>query len=269
MKFLKSLSKFFIITTGTISLGVLMGIGIAGNVYKQDVINTYNSVHNAMIDENNKDIFTNINTEIDKLQGTVDSAVTDINNQIQKSKTSLQSLDSLISELEKQANGSNGNTKLIAAFNSKAGTEDIKQTVENLRKTYDTVNKTITDAETFINENTDTFEQMFQEGGFVYNLKNTMNDVQGYYDQLTNFFVQNPPDSFEATYSQTVDLLTIIPAVILGVGLIGTILTFVFYKSVDGRMVRRSSVEKDLTSHVKYLIKKYPRIKENIKDDIN
>lgn len=265
MKFLKSLSKFFVITTGTISLVTLMGIGIAGNVYKQDVIEAYNSVHNTMVDENNKDIFTNVNTELDKLNGTVDKTVDDIKNQINSSKTELTKLDDFIKKLEEQASNG-GSTKAVALFNNKAGTDDIQQTIKQLRDTYNKTNEVLTNAETLVNTEGENVKKLFDEGGFVYELKGTMNTAQGYFDKLTNFFTENPPDKFEQYYSTTVDTLTIAPAVILGIGIIGSILTFLFYKSVDGKMVRRSSAEKDLTNHVKYLIKKYPNIKDKIID---
>ena len=104
--------------------------------------------------------------------------------------------------------------------------------------------------------------------GIVEEIKTFLNTVKTDYLPKVNKITNDiTPEKFSEYYGFTSTVMVAVSGSILGLGLLSGLLTFAFYKNVDGKLVRKTSQKNELTNHVKYILKKYPEIKEKIIDE--
>lgn len=274
MKFLKSLSKYFVMTTGIVSLGVLIGIGSAGLYYQEQAVQMYEKSQNYITSQETQNLLPDVKKSITDMKNTVPSSIDDVKKQIndvkpklEELKTQIDQLQSMVDQLENQLNG--GGSTFIGSIigTSKDVKEEIaklKAQIKSLQETYNTANKFLTDAQNLIETQGNNVQKLFDEGGVVDQVDGAVDTAQIYYDKILDFFQKTPSDQFEYYWGLTANLLVWIPVGILAAGTIGGILTFLFYKNVDGKVVSRAHSKKELTKHVKYIVKKNPEILDEL-----
>lgn len=272
MKFLKSLSKYFVMTTGVVSLGVLVGIGAVGVYYKQQAVDLYVKSQNYITKQETRDTLPTIKKTIGDLKTTVPENINLVKKQIDEVipkvselKGQIDTLESLVKQLEDQANNnSNIIDTILGSKNVKEEIAKLKEQIKTLKESYNTASSFLNDAQKMVNDQGDNVLEWFKKDGAVDKVDNAVDSAQYYYDKILNFFESTPPSEFEYYYSLTANLLLWIPASILLAGAVGGFLTFLFYKNVDGKLVSRSKSKKELTKHVNYILKKNPEILEDI-----
>lgn len=264
MRFLKSLSKFLIITFGSISLIAIMGAGAAGIYYKKDALEYYSNIRNETQKEDTGNIFTNIRTIMDNLKNNVSSSKGQIQNLITTAETEINNLTNKITELENAIN----NGTYVAKASTNQAQENIKQLIESLKQVKNQLQTSINNVKNNIegeNGVITTIDNFFKQDGPADKINGYVTQGENIFNSISNIFAQTPPDKFENYYSTITISMTAIPAIILGFGLIGSIAGVVCYKKVDGKLVRRSREKQDLANHIKKIVKKHPDILNQIK----
>ena len=69
---------------------------------------------------------------------------------------------------------------------------------------------------------------------------------------------------FSEIYETVTVSMTVVPAVILSVIIVTSIIQLILYKKIDGVRVRRSKAKSDLVKHMNKILKKYPDLKNDI-----
>lgn len=265
MRFLKSISKWLIITFGSISLLTIMGVGAAGIHFKPQVIEYYTKIRDETQKEDNKNIFTNIKglmndleTKVNDSKGTIDGLMTSADQQIAN-------LSNIITQLENAVNNQN---PIVQTFSSSSTKEDIKKLIQDLKNAKTSLETSVNNIKNDINGPNGaigTIDNFFRPGGEADTITGYVNTAENIFGKVSNVFAETPPDKFESYYSTITVVLTAVPAAILGIGIIGSITGSIFYKKVDGKLVRRSKAKQDLANHIKKIVKKYPDILSQVK----
>lgn len=246
MKLFKNLSKYFIYTTGTLSLLTLTAIGGAGLYYQQQVVDTYNKAQSYITDEQTQNLLPNlknniipsIKTNLPNIKQIIIDLKNDVPNTIEEVKKSVvdiqnqvNSVSKTIDELEPQiATINNVITQLKKEVDDKANSignimnQDIKKIQEeinnlqtqfnNLTKTYTEAKKFVADgkeflkqAEELINNQGSNINDIFKDGGIADQTNNTIDTVDKYIDQADSIV-----DTATVYYNQVLDFFEKTPS---------------------------------------------------------
>lgn len=74
------------------------------------------------------------------------------------------------------------------------------------------------------------------------------------------------PEKISYYYDTISESLLIIGGVLLGLIVVGSVLSFVFYKKVDGKLVNRFRAKKEVEIHLRKILKKYPRVVDMLRE---
>ncbi len=265
MRFLQSLSKWLIITFGSISLIAIMGVGAAGIHFKKEAIEYYTKLRDETQKDQNKNIFTDIKTLMNDLKTSTSGTKEEFDKLMSSAEQQMTSLTTTINELEAAVNNGSSTAKFAS---SQSTQENLKQLIQTLKSTKESLQTSINNVKNNIGGESGAIskiEDFFKPNGSADTITNYVNQAEGIFNQISNVFAQTPPVKFENYYFSVVVSLTAMPAVILGFGLIGSVTGAMFYTRVDGKLVRRSTAKKELATHIKKIVKKYPDILSHVK----
>lgn len=241
----------------TLSIGglILAGVGAAGcaGIYFKDTAVQFYSENRTRLQGYSQQISSqsgNIITLLDEFQkapeafkGEITNLETQLTNEIEKIKTTVNSINSNI-------NGQN--------------IPEIEQTKNQLNSTISTVQSELSNVSSQVNQVVDQVASYIPQETVdsVKNIINKVNtDILPAFDNVLNTVT---PEVFEQYYGLGTYVMAGVGLGVLGLGLITTFISLIFYKSVDGKVVRRGSEKKELKSHLKYILKKYPELKKEL-----
>ena len=254
----RKLTKTIVLAVGTIILGAVCTVGTAGLYFKEDTVNFYTQIRDEVqnISKTLEDGINQFNSTIDK----VETLPEELKNQFSQYKGEF---EKIATELEKQAEKINSQKSIIPPTVNKANSSTSAQLRELANQ--------IKQAGTTISDGVD---KISNEVGFVTNseivnqIKTFLGTVKAdYLPKVNEITTEVTPEKFGEYYGFAATVMVAVSGSILGLGLLSGLLTYAFYKNVDGKLIRKSSQKSELTNHVKYILKKYPEIKEKIADE--
>ncbi|BAC44153.1 hypothetical protein D8X55_03990 [Malacoplasma penetrans] len=273
VKILYKSSKFVLFTFGTVLVSASLGAGVVGKMYateSKDILNNgvssisglLENVNSELSKINTDDLFNSAEAEIAKIEPIIVNAKDDL--AAQKAN-----LNKLIQELE----------GLIAST-----TEDSqKKTLEDIKNTLVQVNDSV------IGNETDTFSDNKQtcfailnelvgivdgSGGIINldSLKGTLNNLLSTVNSVINpinDFIQpyTNQEKVNSTYDGVTNVLLGVGATILGLIIVGGLLSVICYRRIDGKLVNRFNAKKEIKVHVSKILKKYPNIHNGLSNN--
>ena len=254
----RKLTKTIVLSVGTVILGAVCAVGGAGLYFKEDAVKFYTQIRN----------------EVTSMSSTLDNGIDQFNKTISEVQTLPENLKTefakhqkdfgdIAAKLEQQASELEKNPIIPSTWKTKNGS----QTAQQLR---DLATK-IKEASNAINTGVNTIAGQVDSvtnSQIVEQIKTFLNTVKtDYLPKVNQITTEVTPEKFSEYYGFTSTVMVAVSGSILGLGLLSGLLTYAFYKNVDGKLVRKSSKKNELTNHVKYILKKYPEIKEKIVDE--
>ena len=172
--------------------------------------------------------------------------------------------EEIATQLEEQANKIGSQKPIIPSTVNKADSSSPSAQLRELANQIKQAGSTISDS----------VDKISNEIGSVTNseivnqIKTFLGAVKAdYLPKVNEITAEVTPEKFGEYYGFVATVMVAVSGSILGLGLLSGILTYAFYKNVDGKLIRKSSQKSELTNHVKYILKKYPEIKEKIADE--
>ena len=256
MKTMKKLiSSILMLSSVGKSVGVA-GLGIAAKKFQPQVVDGYQTVVDSVKNETIPKAFDSVKESVDKISTNFPEYADEINKYIDSLNETLINLNEEITKIESSliSSGTSDTDPLMKLLKT------LKESQVSTQKSLEIIQSQLKNTTDFINGQLDKndAESLYSQ------INNTINQLEKTYDSFSKQINLLPTDSFSKAYGLIADLLIIIPSVILGLGIISWITTKIFYKNVDGKLVRSVGAKKELTKHVKKIIKKYPDIKEEI-----
>ena len=254
----KKLTKTIVLAVGTIILGAVCTVGAAGLYFKEDTVNFYTQIRDQV-----QNISKTLEDGIDQFNSTIDKVQT-LPEQLKKQFSQYKGeFEKIATELEQQANKIDSQKPIIPPFVNKADSSSSSQ-LRELANQIKQAGSTISDG----------VDKISNEVGSVTNseivnqIKTFLGTVKAdYLPKVNEITTEVTPEKFGEYYGFAATVMVAASGSILGLGLLSSILTYAFYKNVDGKLIRKSSQKSELTNHVKYILKKYPEIKEKIADE--
>lgn len=251
---LKNICKWTFISGSGIALSAITTIGAVGTHYKQNAVNFYTSTRDAVMNASNGGI----------------NRINSIRNELKKYNTSPEICKNQILYFLDETKNSLSNSIVMSEhinhfhnplFENSFGVDTTKKDLINhlsnslneINNIYNQVKELPIDSNSINNE-------------IINNIDNNLSNLTvNNFTNINKVLTEVTPEVFSHFYGVTANILTGIGAVILGSGVLFGIVSFTFYKPVDGKMVSRKRFEKELASHVSYILKNYPEIKEDIR----
>lgn len=247
-------SKLLMGLFGTVVIGSCLGVGIYTKVYEQE----NKSFINSQIEQLNGSLDTVSNT-IDKISSSSLSSVEELK------KLLTDSVGTIETQVKEQVNNAQN---LVNQLKSEIQTE----TNEQIKQVYQ---KALVQAEQIVAQVKDMSGQI---RGFVNQIQNAVNidDIKRIVQQVessANEYIgiasdalsKIPPEKVNKYYDQISNITLGIGLSVLGLTIFGILISFIFYKNVDGKMVGRLSTKKELEKHLKKILVKNPGIVEELR----
>lgn len=272
VKILYKSSKFVLFTFGTVLVSASLAAGVVGKMYateSKDVLNNGVSSISGLLDNVNSEL-SKINT--DDLFNTVEEKIKEIEPIILNAQSDLAAqktnLNKLIQELE----------ELIQKTN-----DDKKASLEEIKNTLVQVNETVIGNETdTLSDNKQTCFAILNElvgivngsGGIINldSLKGTLDNLLSTVNSVINpinDFIQpyTNQEKVNSTYDSVTNVLLGVGATILGLIIVGGLLSVICYRRIDGKLVNRFNAKKEIKVHVSKILKKYPNIHNGLSNN--
>ncbi len=237
----KKISKGILITIGTLVSLVTMGIGSAGIYYKQTSIDFYDGLKKEIIDTTQQ------------VKEGLNSAKNLVHEIFTEGKESLKTLNSDLTSLEEQVNNIKNDT-------------DAKKQIQELIQKIKTATKTIENQIGSTKSDGSTNNNQSEIEGAINKFIDTTTDVT---NQIQEIVGSMSSTQFSETYETVTVSMTVVPAVILSVIIVTSIIQLILYKKIDGVRVRRTKAKSDLVKHMKNILKKYPDLKKILNNKKN
>lgn len=251
----RKLTKTVVLSVGTIVLGAVCAVGAAGMYFKEDAVKFYSQMRIEV-----QSISKSLESGIDQFNQTIDKVETlpsELKIEFDEHK---QSFEDIAQKLEEQANQIGQHNSPLPSTGTSTTSEELKQLAKQIRDTSTAISAGI--------DNVNGEVGSIVNNGIVKEIKTFLNTVKTDYLPKVNIITNDiTPEKFSEYYGFTATVMVAVSGSILGLGLLSGLLTFAFYKNVDGKLVRKTSQKNELTNHVKYILKKYPEIKEKIIDE--
>lgn len=264
-KILYKSSKFILFGFGTILVSGTLALGVFGKMYQapvKDFLNTNIEKANSILDEvstkldeaNNFD-WNSIISEIDKIKPIIKDAKNDLSKQ-------KENLNTLITKLQGMIDDPNYSSQ--------------KQTLEEIKSTLVDINDNVVGNENdtlssgkqtcfaILNE----MVNLTQDTNGIFNVNNLKQTFDNLLSTINN--VLNPIGDFikplsnqekvNSTYDTTSNVLLAVGGTILGLIVIGGLLSIICYKRIDGKLVNRFNTKKEIQAHISKILKKYPNV---------
>lgn len=232
----KKISKGILITIGTLVSLATMGIGSVGIYYKQTSIDFYNGLRNGII-----------NTTEQVKEG-LNSAKNLVHEIFTEGQESLKTLNSDLNSLENQVNNIQNDS-------------DAKKQIQELIQNIKTAIKIIEDQIGATKSDGSTNNNQSEIEGSINKFIDTTTDVANKIQEVAGNMSST---QFSEIYETVTVSMTVVPAVILSVIIVTSIIQLILYKKIDGVRVRRSKAKSDLVKHMNKILKKYPDLKNDI-----
>ena len=255
---IRKLTKTIVLAVGTIILGAVCTVGTAGLYFKEHSVKFYTQIRDQVqnISKTLEDGINEFNETIDKVQ----ELPTSIKTEFVKYKDNF---DQIATKLEEQANELNKHQPSQLSTSTKVDSTPSAQ-LRELAKQIKEAGGAISDGVNKISDQVG----FVTSSEIVVQIKTFLGTVKtDYLPKVNQITVEVTPEKFSEYYGFTATVMVVVSGSVLGLGLLSGLLTYVFYKNVDGKLVRKSSQKSELTNHVKYILKKYPEIKEKIADE--
>ncbi|WPL36473.1 MG_279/MG_280 family protein [Malacoplasma iowae] len=254
----RKLTKTVVLGVGTIVLGAVCTVGAVGLYFKEDAVKFYTQIRNEV-----QSISSTLDSGIDQFNTTIDKVQTlpgELKTEFEKYKGNF---EEIASKLEKQANELEQQKPIVPSAD-KNDTSSTSQQLKELANQIRTAGNGISEGIDSISSSVDSVTS----SEIVTQIKSFLNTVKtDYLPKVNQIIAQVTPEKFSEYYGFGATVMVATSGSILGLGLLSGLLTFGLYKNVDGKLVRKSSQKSELTSHIKYILKKYPEIKEKIIDE--
>lgn len=265
---------------GTVVVGACFGLGLYTKI---EATNNKNFINSSIATAGDKvvgvknqieSIGTTATTTIDELktQSTtvINTAKSEIQTQTQTLttvKTQLQAeKKKLEDELNKYESGTNGQIPENGETNQY--TEQYKEAIrlyDQMILQVDAINNQVQP----IVDDLDMYSQQILNAINVEEVKGYINEAINVADKYLKIVTDNmskiTPVQVDFYYDKISFILLTIGSVVLGLILAGTLISFIFYKKVDGKLVGRMTAKKELERHLKKILKKYPNLIEEFK----
>ncbi|WPL40337.1 MG_279/MG_280 family protein [Malacoplasma iowae] len=255
----RKLTKTVVLGVGTIVLGAVCTVGAVGLYFKEDAVKFYTQIRNEVksISSTLDDGINQFNTTIDKVQ----TLPGELKTEFEKYKGDF---NQIAEKLEKQAEELDKQTKPNTSYEDNTNSSSASQQLRDLAQQIKTAGESISSGVDKISSSVDSVTN----SQIVGEIKSFLNTVKtDYLPKVNQIIAQVTPEKFSEYYGFGATVMVATSGSILGLGLLSGLLTFGLYKNVDGKLVRKSSQKSELTSHIKYILKKYPEIKEKIIDE--
>ena len=255
---IRKLTKTIVLAVGTIILGAVCTVGTEGLYFKEDAVKFYTQIRDQVqnISKTLEDGINEFNETIDKVQ----ELPTSIKTEFVKYKDNF---DQIATKLEEQANELNKHQPSQLSTSTKVDSTPSAQ-LRELAKQIKEAGGAISDGVNKISDQVG----FVTSSEIVVQIKTFLGTVKtDYLPKVNQITVEVTPEKFSEYYGFTATVMVVVSGSVLGLGLLSGLLTYVFYKNVDGKLVRKSSQKSELTNHVKYILKKYLEIKEKIADE--
>lgn len=268
---LLKIGKYSMMTFGSIVAVVSLGLGVYGTIYSQqnkDFITTNVSKVN--------DVVTSVNDNIGELQELSSStfqtvedfkqqAISAINTATEQIKQQSSQIDTVIAELEKYKEQINQSSTSYPGLESILGNGDIiaeiDKLIENLKTSKEQILTLVDNLSTQIT-NISNAVNVQEIQGYVNTAVDLANKYLGYANTI---FGNITPSNVDKYYNLTSKILLGVGATLVGLIVVGSLLSFLFYKKVDGKLVSRSKAKKELENHLRKILRKNPDILEQLK----
>ncbi|KFB07723.1 MG_279/MG_280 family protein [Malacoplasma iowae] len=254
----RKLTKTVVLGVGTIVLGAVCTVGAVGLYFKEDAVKFYTQIRNEV-----QSISSTLDSGIDQFNTTIDKVQTlpgELKTEFEKYKGNF---EEIASKLEKQVNELEQQKPIVPSAD-KNDTSSTSQQLKELANQIRTAGNGISEGIDSISSSVDSVTS----SEIVTQIKSFLNTVKtDYLPKVNQIIAQVTPEKFSEYYGFGATVMVATSGSILGLGLLSGLLTFGLYKNVDGKLVRKSSQKSELTSHIKYILKKYPEIKEKIIDE--
>ena len=255
---IRKLTKTIVLAVGTIILGAVCTVGTTGLYFKEDAVNFYTQLRDQVqnISKTLEDGINEFYKTIDKVQ----ELPTSIKTEFGKYKDNF---DQIATKLVEQANELDKQQPSHLPTSTKVDSTPSAQ-LRELAKQIKEAGGAISDD---VNKISDQVGSV-TSSEIVVQIKTFLGTVKtDYLPKVNQITIEVTPEKFSEYYGFTATVMVAVSGSILGLGLLSGLLTYLFYKNVDGKLVRKSSQKSELTNHVKYILKKYPEIKEKIADE--
>ncbi|WPL38633.1 MG_279/MG_280 family protein [Malacoplasma iowae] len=257
----RKLTKTVVLGVGTIVLGAVCTVGAVGLYFKEDAVKFYTQIRNEV-----QSISSTLDKGIDQFNTTIDKVETlpeELKTEFDKYKDEF---NQIATKLEEQANQiesqkpSKSSSNIVVDNSTTSASEQLKELAKQIRKAGEGISSGIDSISNSVDSVT--------SSEIVTQIKTFLNTVKtDYLPKVNQIIAQVTPEKFSEYYGFGATVMVATSGSILGLGLLSGLLTFGLYKNVDGKLVRKSSQKSELTSHIKYILKKYPEIKEKIIDE--
>ena len=255
---IRKFTKTIVLAMGTIILGAVCTVGTAGLYFKEDAVNFYIQIRDQV--QNISKVLEDGINEFDKTIDKVEELPTSIKTEFGKYKDNF---DQIATKLEQQADELDKNQPSQLPTSTKVDSTPSAQ-LRELAKQIKEAGGAISDG---VNKISDQVGSV-TSSEIVVQIKTFLGTVKtDYLPKVNQITIEVTPEKFSEYYGFTATVMVAASGSILGLGLLSGLLTYAFYKNVDGKLVRKSSQKSELTNHVKYILKKYPEIKEKIADE--
>ena len=232
----KKISKGILITIGTLVSLATMGIGSVGIYYKQTSIDFYNGLRNGIINTTEQ-----VKEGLNSAKNLVHEIFTEGQESLKTSNSDLNSLENQVNNIQNDSDAKKQIQELI---------QNIKTAIKIIE---DQIGATKSDGST--NNNQSEIE------GSINKFIDTTTDVDNKIQEVAGNMSST---QFSEIYETVTVSMTVVPAVILSVIIVTSIIQLILYKKIDGVRVRRSKAKSDLVKHMNKILKKYPDLKNDI-----
>lgn len=253
----RKLTKTVVLGVGTIVLGAVCTVGAVGLYFKEDAVKFYTQIRNEV-----QSISSTLDSGIDQFNTTIDKVEKlpgELKTEFGKYK---ENFDDIAKKLEEQAEQieSQKPKSSIANGSDSNPSSQLKELAKQIREAGDKISQGVDSISDSVGSVTNS--------EIVTQIKTFLNTVKtDYLPKVNQIIAHVTPEKFSEYYGFGATVMVATSGSILGLGLLSGLLTFGLYKNVDGKLVRKSSQKSELTSHIKYILKKYPEIKEKIIDE--
>ena len=232
----KKISKGILITIGTLVSLATMGIGSVGIYYKQTSIDFYNGLRNGIINTTEQ-----VKEGLNSAKNLVHEIFTEGQESLKTSNSDLNSLENQVNNIQNDSDAKKQIQELI---------QNIKTAIKIIE---DQIGATKSDGST--NNNQSEIEGSINK--FIDTTTDVANKIQEVAGNMSS-------TQFSEIYETVTVSMTVVPAVILSVIIVTSIIQLILYKKIDGVRVRRSKAKSDLVKHMNKILKKYPDLKNDI-----
>ncbi len=262
-KTLLKVSKICVGLIGTLTAGICLGIGTYATVNAEQnktmISNFINDV-NTSVNQIDEQINGNKENSIDSIFDQVKNGLTTLKDAKQTVKdyinTAILKIEEQIVELKKQRDNVVDELGKLTLPPNTNYQQTIDDTINVLNSTLAETDNILNDVKTFDKKidavaDIDAFERIVSE------LNQTSDKYFKQIKDLQKILEVEKVNKYYDIISQT---MYIVGASVFGLLVVGSIISFVLYKDVDGKIVSRFRAKKDLEKHLRKIIDKNPEI---------